>query len=172
MSKIKIGQSSSRLIPSESNNELYAATLALADEAGLYDDAFSEMVGLFLLGKKPSWVGGMRDITTGNKFVAHSQMKLPPLEMIPAECLDMCKPFGGFGAKYMLSNGRQYTVGNCWEFKAYVNLKILNPSLRPDQVRFTESFRPRMIDTFEGPCEICQSMFGRDALILPNPHKR
>jgi len=55
------------------------------------------------------------------------------------------------------------TVGNCVEFKCYVELKKLNPSLTPSQVEFTEALRFRD-NNWRGPCECCKGMFGNSTI--------
>jgi hypothetical protein len=108
--------------------------------------------------KKPRQMIGKRI-----EYIYYSKGNLPPIEMIPQECLDMLNQFGGLYAKVII-NGQEYSVGTCWEFKAFVHLKIKNPLLQPNQVKYTKSYMPRTFKT-DDPCPVCQSMFGTDGLI-------
>jgi hypothetical protein len=126
-----------------------------------------EAAGNHLNGHNNPNSGVMIDMTNGNKVATNAWAKLPPQQEIPPDCLVLLEPFGGLGAKKMMSNGMEYTVGNCWEFKSYVTLKQINPALTPDQVRFTESIRPRDL-RFMSPCDICTSIFGENA-VIPRP---
>ncbi|MDR2438247.1 MAG: hypothetical protein LBE12_02600 [Planctomycetaceae bacterium] len=78
----------------------------------------------------------------------------------------MLNKLGGLYAKVMI-DGKEYTVGTCWEFKAFVSLKMKNPALQPNQVKFTKSYLPRSPGEFDDPCPVCKQMFGTDGLIPP-----
>ena len=126
----------------------------------------------------PAHAGAARDPIMGNIAARNNQSPLLPLKTIREsvfqrtgssriankvinEIKAMCEPFGGYGTKYPLRNGQTYTVGNCWEFKAFVALKILNPQLTPQQVMFTQSLRlPKSgIPTPLTSCDICKGMY-------------
>jgi RHS repeat-associated protein len=151
--------------------EAYSAARRIAEESELFKDAYNlamdEAAGNHLTKHHNPNSGVMIDMTNGNKVATSAWAKLPPQKEIPPDCLALLEPLGGLGAKKTMPDGLVYTVGNCWEFKSYVMLKQINPALTPDQVRFTESIHPRDLH-YTGPCDICKSIFGENA-VIPRP---
>jgi RHS repeat-associated protein len=150
----------------ESLQELHGAVRNLADEA---DSLYGEVnVYLANLDKhsQPARIGAARDTITGMSIAKSSAAPKIPKENLPADCIAMCEPFGGYGAKITV-DGKPYTVGWCWEFQNYATLKMNNNSLTPKQVQFTQSYLKRY-DRWSGPCSLCQQMFS-ESTFIPNP---
>ncbi|MDR2643695.1 MAG: hypothetical protein LBC74_12975 [Planctomycetaceae bacterium] len=115
---------------------------------------------------QPARIGATRDTITGMCVAKSSAAPKIPKENLPADCIAMCEPFGGYGAKTIV-DGKTYTVGWCWEFQNYATLKMNNNSLTPQQVQFTQSYLKRNA-RWGDPCGLCQQMFSKSTFI-PNP---
>ncbi|MDR0603788.1 MAG: RHS repeat-associated core domain-containing protein, partial [Bacteroidales bacterium] len=167
---VKIGNQKINISATEEALEANIAAKELAKDAALYSEMYRDTLDATVTAfmkpshSKPARIGTMYDPITKNKITMSSyDANLPPIEMIPQECLDMLNKLGGLYAKITI-DGQEYSVGTCWEFKAFVHLKIKNPALQPSQVKYTKSYMPRTFKP-DDPCPVCQSMFGTDGLI-------
>jgi hypothetical protein len=150
----------------ESIQELHGAVRNLADEA---DSLYGE-VNVYLANlnrdSRPAHIGAARDTITGMCVTKSSAGAKIPKENLPADCVAMCEPFGGYGTKTIV-DGKTYTVGWCWEFQTYATLKMNNNSLTPRQVQFTQSYLKRNA-RWGDSCSLCQQMFS-ESTFIPNP---